>query len=517
MNTPEAKPNGPSLARRATDAYIYVMLTLFPLFTGFRGYADVTRSKFLFFAAVTALWLILLLAGELAAKRYMGAAGGRALTGLMLIYMLLCTASAVFSEFGSAVLLGAGRFDGLLTSLLYVSIFLGVSRYARPKERYIYAAVAAVSLNCAVAVLQMLGFNPLRLFPADFGFYDAGIKFSGAFYGTIGNADLFSAHICLLLPLLSVFYIITDRKRPLLLLPAVLLCAFCLFECGVSAGMTALAVTALAAPPFVITDGERLRRALEAALTVTAAVLLSVSFSAFPDANGGADVGFTFGRTAAVLTLLGAVLIFLRLALAEKSFSAAALRRFFTALAIGFTGAGLITVYFWRGSSGTVYELSRLLHGEISDAFGSSRILIWRKTLETVPERPFLGGGPGTLALRLNIEFSRFVAETGKTLRSFVDNAHNVYLGILADAGLFSLLAYLAAQALTLSDALRGKNTSPLTAALACALLCFWIQDFFGLGLFLVSPLMWILWGLSAARPRSARRNKAVGDVPAGS
>ena len=42
--------------RNATDIYVFVMLLVFPLFTGFKGYAAVTVSKYLFFVICTALW-----------------------------------------------------------------------------------------------------------------------------------------------------------------------------------------------------------------------------------------------------------------------------------------------------------------------------------------------------------------------------------------------------------------------------------------------------------------------------
>ena len=149
-------------------------------------------------------------------------------------------------------------------------------------------------------------------------------------------------------------------------------------------------------------------------------------------------------------------------------------------------------------SSGTLFELSQVLHGHLEDSYGSSRVLIWRKLLALVPAHPLFGGGPGTLALRLDLHFSRTVAETGKTISTFVDNSHNVYLGILVNTGALSLAAYLAAMTATLRDTARSRAV--LAAPLACALLCYWVQDFFGLGLFLVAPLMWIFWGLAAAK-----------------
>jgi len=145
--------------------------------------------------------------------------------------------------------------------------------------------------------------------------------------------------------------------------------------------------------------------------------------------------------------------------------------------------------------SGTIWELSRVLHGDIRDAFGSSRVRIWRETLALVPEHLLLGGGPDTLSLRLDISFSRYVESSGVTLTAVIDNAHNVYLGLLADTGLLGLAGYLAAMVCSLFAARRRTGRIPLILAL----LCCWIQDLFGLGLPITTPLMWVLWGLLLA------------------
>ena len=492
MTELKLKPNYHDFCFRITDIYIYVMLFAFPLFTGFEGYSNVTVSKYIFLAAVTALWFIALLAFGLASrklfcKRKISLAGG-----LVLLYVLLCCVSAVFSPYKVSVLLGEGRFDGIITIILSFLIFIGISEFARPKLSYFYAAAAAVTLNCIVGIFQILGFNPLHLFPGTYDFYDAGIKFTSTFLGTIGNADLFSAYICLVLPLVCVHYI-TAVKRPPEFLPVILICAFSLFYCGVSGGMLAFAVTALVAAPLVVSSGERLRRALEIAFVVSIAVFFAASFKA-SDSGTGVTVAFSLSHYSAASVLLATLAAILRLMLRKSEFIEKPLRVFFCALSAAAVVCGFVTAYFWTGTEGTIYELSRVLHGKVSDSFGSSRILIWRKTLALVPERLLIGGGPGTLALRLDVEFTRFVKETGATLSSTVDNAHNAYLGILINTGLLSLAAYLSAQGVALFKAMKAAKAEML--CLACGLLCYWMQDFFGLALFIVSPMMWVFWGL---------------------
>lgn len=497
------KPNIEAFSERITELYIYLMLFLFPLFTGFWGYVEVTLSKYIFFVSVTALWLIALVVAAILKKARLNPKK-LTLTGIfVLIFLVFCCVSAVFSPFKSSVLLGEGRFDGLITTFLCVGVFFGISNYARPKRSYIYAACAAVSLNCLVAVLQLLGYNPFHLFPGDYNFYDAGVHFSSTFLGTIGNADLFSAYLCLILPLASVYYICSE-KRELTLLPCVLLTAFCQFKSGVSGGILALAVTAIAAAPFVITNGERLRRALEIACLAFFSAFLAFSVKT-AEASDTVTVDFILSRFSEALIIAAVLAAVLRLITSKHEFAEKPLKLTFTVLAAVLVISGLLTAYFWKGTDGSVYELSQLLHGNVQDSFGSSRILIWRKSLELVPARLLLGGGPGTLALRLDVNFSRLVEETGKTLSSSVDNAHNDYLGILVNTGLVSLIAYFAAQLASLCKAVKAAKLSDFCACLACGLMCYWVQAFFGLGLFLVSPIMWLFWGLLVSTLRKVK------------
>ena len=482
-----------SLSIWITDKYIYLMLFVFPLFTGFKGYSQITLSKYIFFVSITSLWLIVMLIDNIKTKHITRFKHKDFITLFIFLYIFACCLSAAFSSFKSIVIIGNGRFDGLATIFLYVCIFLGIRRYSRPKLSYLYAVSASMSLNCIIAILQIMGYNPLHLFPGDYSYYDAGVKFSSVFLGTIGNADLYSAFLCLGLPLIFVYYI-TAIRRHFILLPAIALSAFCLFSCGVSGGILAAAVCTVVSAPFMITNNERLRRALEVSALVSLSVLFAVSLNVGKTAE---LTYFDFFNIKTYLFLaLSISLILLRLISSRIKLSCKYLKISVSVLSISTVALGFVAIYFWKGNSGTIYEISQVLHGNVEESFGSSRVLIWRETLKLVPEKLWLGGGPGTLPERLDLNFSRFVEETGKTLQSSVDNAHNDYLGILVNTGLLSLVLYLSAQFISLIKTAKASNVQGFYSCLACSLLCYWVQAFFGLGLFLVTPMMWLIWGL---------------------
>ncbi len=219
---------------KITDIYIKIMLLIFPLWTGFEGYADITRSKFLFFVTVTLLWFFLLIIAYLRTREKPNC-GIRPALIIVGVYVLFMCLSALFSDYGNAVLLGASRYDGLITLLLYALIFAGVSAYGQAKLNYItYAAVACI-LCCAVALLQLLNFNPLGLFPEGLDYYDSGILYVGAFLGTMGNTNILSAYLSILIPIFFVFSLTCkEKKLRLLCLKALILALLTLILSGVS-------------------------------------------------------------------------------------------------------------------------------------------------------------------------------------------------------------------------------------------------------------------------------------------
>ena len=424
-----AKKTARDRAEWLTDKYILVMLLAFPLFTGWEGYRRITLSKFLFFAAATGLWLALLLLcflrGPRTGEKRPWPPGAR----LIAAFLLWACASALLSPYGSAVLLGAGRYDGLVPLLLYGLAALGTARFARPRRLYVHALAWSTAVCCLLALLQLRGLNPLGLYPHGWNYYDGFIRYTGTFLGTVGNTVLLSALLSLTVPLLAVTAARCGGRDVWLLLPAAL-GLYVLLRSGGAAGPAALLGTAWLAPVWLSAPGRR--------------------------------------------------------------------RRVLLAAAAGLLLAGLAAVYFWPGRSGTVWEASRLLHGELSDSFGSSRVRIWRAVLAAVPARPLWGGGPGTVALRIDVVFSRLVPETGEWAVTAADNAHSEYLGYLADLGVPGLCLYLAAMAGALLSPRRRQRDR---RAWGCALLAYWIQALFGLGLCLTAPLLWIAWGLFISEP----------------
>ena len=412
-------------ARWLTDKYISLMLLVFPLWTGTEGYAAITRGKFLFFAVLSALYLALLLPCALLVGEKPRRA--RLPQWFALAFMAAACLSAALSPYGRAVILGASRYDGLLTLLLYGGIFLGVSAFGEWKKYYVYLLAASASICSLVAIPQLLGGNPFGLYPGELTYFDANVRYTGEFLGTIGNTNLLAAFYCLCIPLF-IWHALTHRALcDRLVLAAAALCLGVLIASRVASGAVALAAAAVVLIPYYVNFTSHSRKKALIAAGCLAALCL----------------------------------------------------------------AALAAVYFYGGGSGTLHELSQLLHGHVEDSYGSSRVAIWRECLRLAGERPLVGGGPDTLALRTDMTFSRFVEETGSTISTHVDNAHCEPLGYLVNLGALGLIPYLALCAESLRRFFRG-----CAPAAGGALCCYYVQSLFGLGLCIVVPLVWIYMGL---------------------
>ena len=243
-------------ARRITDVYILVMLGVFPLFCGFKlhAYTAITRAKFLFFAIATSVWLaaVLVLAVAAYIRGEEMSVAVRPAHIAMAAFLAVGAVSALHSEYGAVCLFGADRYDGYLTTVLYGGIFFGVSLLARPKRRYVWAIGISSFVCNVIAVLQLAGYDPFRLYPAGLNYYDKYEALNAPFLGTIGNTGLLAAYLTLAVPLLIVYAVLSEEPADRFLLVPGTFALGVLASCDVDAGLVAVLGCALVTVPVVI-------------------------------------------------------------------------------------------------------------------------------------------------------------------------------------------------------------------------------------------------------------------------
>jgi len=466
------------------------MLLVFPLFTGFSGYANITFSKYLFFVIITLLWLMSLiffsirsgLRPSLKVRFWLPCAA----------FIVICTVSAVSSDHFPETIIGAGRYDGLVTQFLYACIFLGIAVSAKPKPYYFTLCGISASICCIIAVFQLFDINIFHLFPNNYSYYDAHIKYTGEFLGTMGNVDILSAYLCMCIPIFFSHLMNAEKSCEYLFIIPLFLSSFTLTAASTMAGFAALACWALLFIPAMCTDMKKFGRALMlcAVIVLSAAPALAFKSGVAENSFALSITPYTYALTALAFVCFVLSLVCVKL---SRKYDCSP-RSILYLTAASSVMLFLIVIWGYRGTEGIFYEFSQVLRGNFEDSFGSSRILIWRNVLEVAAEKPLLGHGTDVLPLIASIEFSRYVPQTGETLTTFVDNAHNIYLGYLAGIGVIGLICFL----FTVSSALFPIRRSHFSSALSSAVVAYLIHSFFGLGLCLIAPIFWLFLGLCA-------------------
>lgn len=421
--------------------FVLLFFTIHLFVFGPEGYKNITIVKYISFLAISGCFCASMLLCRIVGRNKAIDGGTLSATEVcVMAYMLLTVVSAAVSEFYPETILGVHRREGAVTICIYCVIFLMVDRNLKSEKCIIYLLGIVSTVFSAVCILQFFKINVFNLFPEGLNYYDGGIKYAGEFLGTMGNAGLTAAFLCLSVPILLIYILrAKERGRIWLLIPLFMGMAV-LFKSKIAAAVLGLAAGLFFILPFSLCTNKRSQK---------------------------------------VLSVVEAFVFIVIIAL----------------------------LFFIEFENKTLHEFHEVLHGNFDDSYGSSRIFIWRHTLPLIPERPIFGGGADTLADRIGVIFET-VKDDGTVRKASIDAAHNEYLNIAVCQGIPALIAYIAALVSTFMRFIKSGNRSPATAALAAGLMCYCVQAFFGISIFISSPYFWIVWAILESNLKSSKNKK---------
>ncbi len=486
--------------RRICDAYIILMVTVFFLYTGDQGYVQISVDKYPLMAVISGVFLVcvlfLFLAGLLDSKhkkKYIAFHTEKINAShiLLLGYLGFTLISAIASDFDIAWL-GTKRFDGAVTAAIFVLVLIALSLFARPKPIHLYLLGGSTLIHCTISILQMLNKNPFGLFPEGLGnYFGSGTHYTGEYLGTLGNVDLVGAFFCVCIPAFLVYFIRKhdDKYSPILLAVACasLVTARLMWVLACVVGLAAFFVFAL---PTLFKCQKTLIRTLIA--YGAAFATLGVSFFFVVDR---ANKTIAFSPSPLSVLMLAAALVcivaFLIIYAKNIEVNIKLLKKILWIAIAAALVIGLVGIYFYPAQSGMLYEVHEILHGRAQDKFGSSRIYIWRNVLKAVPGHILLGTGPDTMGKALGLNFYRYNDAGEVTLTVSIDCAHNEYLNMLTNNGIFALVCYLGALAYAAYIWFKGQESDRKCIA-GAAVLGYCAQAFFGIAQFITSAFLWL-------------------------
>lgn len=247
--------------------YAGALLLVHYLFLPYGGYARMMEGKYHCFLVLTLAWLAAMCAARGGPCRF------TASHVCALAYLGASALSALCSPYGTATLLGGSRRDGLLTLALYVAVFLLLSWDLHSDTLLPWLTAGAVTLCCALTLVQLAGRNPLWLYPAGLNYYDGDGAYLGFYAGTSGNVD-FTAFLLALAVCVLAFA--AARTRRWGLLPAALLAAWVLWRLDVAAAWVGVGCAAVWGLALLFHGKRRLMLCVSAAISLLFVLLVFV-------------------------------------------------------------------------------------------------------------------------------------------------------------------------------------------------------------------------------------------------
>ena len=487
-----------SILNILTEAYIFILIIVFPLIVDSTGFFKILECKYRAFLVISIVYIV---ASAVTLIYFLLFHNTRFFKNVtitktqyaVLFFWVINVISTIVSPFKNQynLLVGVGRGEGLITISLYCFTFLFISFFGRFKKRYItYFSISSILIN-TIAILQYIGFNPFNMYQDGIGTHNV------SFMATIGNIDFISALYCILLTISFCAFVFLDQdiKHKIIHLLSVFMGFFIFIIINVLSGRVAFLLTFVILFPFIITNSKRLARTI----ICFSSIILGLAINIVINPRYHYDIGkltldLQFNEIVLSFIIIIVVFVFLAYMLYKNEYNICKKKIiigiYATIILLGIIMVGCL--YFIEFNSGTLYEVHELLHGNFDDDFGTYRVFLWKRAFSIFPEYPILGSGPDTFAIRFMSKFTEDVIALGEL--SINDTAGNVYITMLINIGLIGAVSYLGVIVIQIIDGIKKLNK--FSIILLVAIMCFWIQDMFNLWVVIVTPVFWTLMGI---------------------
>ena len=485
-----------NILTKITDIYILIIIVLFPLMVDRTGFFKILECKYRCFVTISSIYILLetiiyiyqLIKKKEKIKKL------TLIQKLSILFLICNIISYLLSPYlkNYNLIIGVGRGEGLLTSVLYIITFLYISYFGNFKKKYIlYFSISSILINL-IAILQFIGFNPLNMYQDGIGTHNV------SFMATIGNIDFISALYTMLLSISLTSYILLDNNKyeNRIHLLSLFMGSFIIGIIDVSSGKLAFITTSVIILPLLLKNNIRLSKFLKSIAIILSSIVINIIMNIEYHYDIGKLGFYPKFNYIVLLYLLVIITIYLlskyikKMKYQIKNINTFTKKYYQTLILLLLVG--LIALYIIPFKSGFLYEIHELLHLNFDDNFGTYRIFLWKRTIPLIKDYPIFGSGPDTFALRFMPIYTNDIAKIGPL--TINDTAANIYLTMLINLGIVGTISYIV---FLISQIKIGiKNMNKYSVILLISILCYMIQSFFNLSVVIVSPIFWTLMGI---------------------
>lgn len=492
-----------NMLEKFSHVFVISMFTLFPVFMTDKLF-NVRMDRLYYFIVSTLILLFFIIATyicEIDKDRWPKKIYKFTVTDYaMVAFLLICALSAAFSEYGMEAVTGSGgRNSGLLLMAVYVLCYFLLSRYYKCKTYVFDIFIITSCLISIVAVLNEFYVDPLGVFTY--------IKEEqqDTFITTIGNKNLYSAFLCVCIPVIVVLLVRAKGAA---------LTAFYSIACGISfmgmlvadsdSGYFGLAVLMLMLLIYACGTADRMYKYFLAlfSMAFSCKVLRFISF-VFEDKMKALDTipnTLIFNNKVyiviAAIAVVTAGFFFL-----SKKFGETHSPKWVRAIVIIFVVLCMLAVlvpFIYFSFIDTTTDLGSLeKYLRLNDKWGTHRGYAWIRSITLFKsngvKNMLIGCGPDTFG---QIMKEHYRADMIKRHGSVFDSAHNEYLNYLVTVGILGLAAYVTALAsVIVRGAKRCKDSLPLLV-IVFAIVTYCAQAVFNLATPITTPYLFVFLGM---------------------
>lgn len=277
-----------------SDIFIALMLTVFLFWFDSTGYGSITEAKLPVFRAICGGYVILsiilipscLVTGIAKTADLKQCIKESTWTQRMvLLFMLLTVLASLLSPYRRETWQGVSRYEGTVTICIYCLCFVFLSSFGRVRKWMAYLLGASLSVFSVICIIQLYGGNPLGLFPEGLNYFGAGVDYTGAYLGTIGNTDLVAAFLCIAITILWVAVVRMKGKLRTVLIIPIALSLFVLAKMSVMAGILGVFGGAVLSLPVVLPISDKAKKVI--AIVIALTIIICIAFLFIVDIDIG--------------------------------------------------------------------------------------------------------------------------------------------------------------------------------------------------------------------------------------
>lgn len=492
-------------AEKVAPIGVFALLCIYPIILTDK-YFNITITRYLFFTITASLFLAVCLLLRIKTINKPERISLPHLSAFshadvyFALFAIVSVFSALSSSYGAAAISGgAGRRMGMLMILSMFFAYLFISKFYRIREyEFIFFGIIG-SFMGLFGMLQYIGLDPL-------GFLEGLSELDSVrFISFMGNINIYSSFICIVLPLAMYMYCFSESKANSAFWLFVIGSTFIGFMTTISdSGYLGIGAALVVLAVLTAKEKKTFKKLFVTVITMLlSGGLFDLIWTLYGDPDHPSSVPndiITDPKVifAGVLISALAIVAINRFDISEKAFKGI---RWFIIIAATAAVAVCVILVVWVTTSETEVDFGDITkYFKFSKTWGNGRGFAWTKLLEIYSELPLhkklIGTGPDTIAYEM---VSRHNDEMNKLFGFYYDNAHNELIQYLVTLGLWGMLTYVCLVGSAVKSSLKANNT--ISRAMILPIVAYFAQGFVNITQPLTTPLFFVFLAFTQCKP----------------